>query len=280
MNLSKTEISIIIPVYNGEKTIESCLNSLLNQTIPAEIIVIDDGSTDKTLPILKKNFHFKIKLITQHHQGPAIARNKGARLASGKILVFADADMTFAPDYLEVLTQPILEGKEIGTFTTEEYVANWDNVWARCWNIQEGWEPKKRFPPNPPKRGTDFRAILKDKFLSVGGFDDIGYTDTWTLFQKLGVRPLATQAKCYHRNPATLKQVFYQARWSAKRPYKLGFLGQFYALLRTSLPISLIVGPLKAAKHHQPEFILFKLVYDAGRFLGLLELIFLAKTAK
>ncbi len=280
MNLSKTEISIIIPVYNGEKTIESCLNSLLNQTIPAEIIVIDDGSTDKTLPILKKNFHFKIKLITQHHQGPAIARNKGARLASGKILVFADADMTFAPDYLEVLTQPILEGKEIGTFTTEEYVANWDNVWARCWNIQEGWEPKKRFPPNPPKRGTDFRAILKDKFLSVGGFDDIGYTDTWTLFQKLGVRPLATQAKCYHHNPATLKQVFYQAKWLAKRPYKLGFLGQVYALLRTSLPVSLIVGPLKAVKHYQPKFILFKLVYDAGRFLGLLELIFLVKTAK
>ncbi len=280
MNLSKTSISIILPVYNGEKTIKACLSSLLNQTIPAEIIVIDDGSTDKTLQILQKNFNSKIKLITQHHQGPAIARNKGAHLASGEILVFADADMTFAPDYLEVLIKPIINGQAIGTFTIEEYVANWDNIWARCWNIQEGWEPKKRFPPNPPKRGTDFRAILKDKFLSVGGFDDIGYTDTWTLFQKLGIRPLATQAVCYHKNPENLKSVFYQAKWAAKRQYKFGIIGTLYALLRTAFPVSLLIGIIKALKYRNPHFVIFKIVYDAGRFLGILELLLFGKTSK
>jgi hypothetical protein len=157
-------------------------------------------------------------------------------------------------------------------------VANWDNVWARCANIQEGWEEKKRFKPNPPKYGTDFRAILKSEFDRVGGFDNIGYTDTWSLFHKLKVRPLATHAICYHKNPDSLAAVFRQARWSAKRPYKFGLLGLIYALMRSCIPVSFIAGLTKS--YIEPSFVIFKLVYDLGRFVGILEMLTTGKLTK
>lgn len=273
---NKPVASAILAVYNAESTILPCIESLLGQSAKVEIIVVDDGSTDDTLK--KLSIYKDIKILKQSHGGPALARNLGSSHANSGILLFVDADMIFDREYVSTLIKPIVSGEVIGTYTTEEQVANWDNVWARCWNVQEGWEDKKRFPKNPPKYGTDFRAILKSEFDKVGGFDNIGYTDTWSLFNKLDVRPLATKAICYHKNPGTLTAVFRQARWAAKRPYKYGIVGTIYALVRTSLPISLVVGIAKFYK--EPFFVIFKIIYDLGRFVGILEMTVSGKLAK
>jgi glycosyltransferase involved in cell wall biosynthesis len=278
----KPVASAILAVYNAESTIEACLASLITQSVPLEIIVIDDGSTDNTYSSIVRTIELypqsKVKMFKQDHGGPALARNLGANHATTDIMLFVDADMTFDPEYVTDLIKPIQHGQVIGTYTVEERVANWDNRWARCWNIQEGWDEGKRFPHNPPKYGTDFRAILKSEFDKVGGFDNIGYTDTWSLFNKLGVRPLSTKAVCYHKNPDTLRSVFRQARWAAKRPYKYGFIGTLYALLRTSLPVSIVAGISKS--YRDRNFVIFKLVYDLGRFVGILEMIMTGKLAK
>lgn len=271
-----SSVSAILSVYNAEKSILPAVESLLNQSVPLEIIVVDDGSTDATRSLLSQ--YKKIHLYKQSHAGPALARNFGARHARGNILLFVDADMIFDQNYVRDLIAPIKLGKAIGTYTIEERVANWDNVWARCWNIQEGWTVGKRFPVNPPLWGTDFRAILKSEFDRVGGFDNIGYTDTWSLFAKLKQRPLATNAVCYHHNPSTLSAVYRQARWAAKRPYKYGLLGTLYALVRTTLPVSIIVGIGKSYK--EPFFVIFKLVYDLGRFMGIFDLLTTGALAK
>jgi glycosyltransferase involved in cell wall biosynthesis len=273
---NKLVASAILAVYNAQSTILPCIESLLGQSAKVEIIVVDDGSTDGTLK--KLSIYKDITILKQSHGGPALARNLGSSHANSDILLFVDADMIFDRDYVSTLIKPIVSGEVIGTYTTEEQVSNWDNVWARCLNVQEGWEDKKRFPKDPPKYGTDFRAILKSEFDKVGGFDNIGYTDTWSLFNKLNVRPLATKAICYHKNPDTLVSVFRQARWAAKRPYKYGILGTLYALIRTSLPISIIVGIAKVYK--EPFFVIFKIVYDLGRFVGLIEMLFTGKLAK
>ncbi len=279
---AKPVASAILAVYNADSTIVACLNSLLKQSLPIEIIIIDDGSTDQTKSLMVRTIELfpqaSVTMLKQNHGGPALARNLGASHASSDILLFVDADMTFDKDYVKDLVAPIQMGKVIGTYTVDERVANWNNVWAKCWNIQEGWEDGKRFPKNPPKLGTDFRAILKTEFDRVGGFDNIGYTDTWSLFNKLGVRPLSTHAVCYHKNPDTLSAVFRQARWSAKRPYKYGLLGTFYALIRTSLPLSLVIGFAKIYKVR--NFVIFKIVYDFGRFIGILEMLLIGKLTK
>ena len=78
--------------------------------------------------------------------------------------------MTFDKDFLKNLARPIEEGSVKGTFSKDEYVSNWENIWARCWSINEGWELKRRHPKNYPNHQPVFRAVLKSEFDRVGGF--------------------------------------------------------------------------------------------------------------
>ena len=271
------KISLIIPTYNEEKVIDLCLESLAKQTYSDfEIILIDDGSVDNSkVKIQKAKLQFKnqkLILLEQNHGGPGIARNLGAKKAAGEILVFVDADMTFAKDFLKKLVQPILDSKSKGTFSKDEYVENWDNVWARCWNINEGWPPKMRHPKNYPDHQPVFRAILKSEFDRVGGFTPGGYNDDWSLGQKLGYdAENAPGAVFYHANPSSLKEVYAQAKWVGRREYKLGVLGTFFALLRALFPVSLIIGFAKFVIYGEPAFVIFKVVYDWGIFVGIIE---------
>lgn len=267
-------ISIIITVYNEEKYISQCLESLSNQTFKDfEIIIVDDGSTDKTKDVLS-NYQLSTinyQLFKQTHLGLAAARNLGAKKAKGKILVFLDGDMHFDKNFLEELIHPIKQGKTKGTFSTEEFVANWDNIWARCWNYNWNLPDKRRVDVKRADQKKEFRAILKKEFEKVGGLDSIGYTDAWTLSTKLGYGPKAVKAEYYHYNPSTLKEVFSQAKWTAKRKYKLGFIGEASVLLRSNPIFSLINGLKKAILKKEPGFVIFKIVYDFAVVFGILS---------
>lgn len=273
------KVSVIIPSFNEEKNIEDCLKTILDQTYPNfEVILVDDGSSDKTVDIIQ---NYPVKLLKQSHQGPAKARNLGAKEAQGEILVFMDSDMTFEKNFLNDLVKPIIEGQYKGTFSKEEYISNWENIWARCWNYNQDWPKQRMIPEDYPDEGLDFRAILKLEFEKVSGFDDLGYTDTWSLARKLGYKPHSVKgAKYYHANPDNLMEVLRQSKWSAKRKYKYGFLGIFIALLRTFLPVSLSSSIYKSLKYKEPRFIFFKLVYDLGAFWGILEMVFFGKLTK
>jgi glycosyltransferase involved in cell wall biosynthesis len=278
------KISIIIPAFNEIKDIENCVETLERQTLDDfEIIVVDDGSTDGTIDLLKKlkksykNFRF----IRKNHLGAGAARNAGAKLSKSEILVFVDADMTFEKYFLQNLTAPIIEGKVKGTFSKEEYVDNWDNNWAKCWNINENWEPKHRHPKNYPDRQPVFRAILKNEFDRVGGFTPGGYDDDWSLSRKLGYEAVnAPAAIFYHKNPATLNEVYKQAKWVGKRKYKFGILGYIVGMVRATLPVSIIIGLFKSFTFHFLPFTLFKLVYDFGIIVGIFELLTKGKSSK
>lgn len=267
-----TKVSIIIPTFNEEKVISNCLNSLLEQTLKDfEIILVDDGSTDKTLHLVKtfKEKDKRVKILSQPHKGPGPARNLGASIATGEILVFVDSDMTFAPIFLEKLIEPIERGVAKGTFSKDELVANNENIWSICWGINEGWEKGKRHPANYPDEQKVFRAILKSEFDKVAGFDATGYTDDWTLSEKLEyLAKAAPGAVFHHENPGTLSEVFNQAKWIGKRQYKLGILGKLIAMARASLPMSLLIGAWKSAINLNPAFLIFKIVYDFGVFVG------------
>lgn len=211
-NKSKKDInlSIIIPTYNEERDVQECLNSLKKQIYKKfEIIIVDDGSTDKTIEIVKK---FKdVKIIKGEHRGPGFSRNIGAKNAQGEILVFVDADMTFDRDYLKNLIKPLLKDKEkkiIGTTHETELVKNIDNIWSRCWgNIRVSKEQSKEV--------KIFRAIRKNKFLEFRGFDPkYGYADDQTFWFKYQIKPIvAKDTLCFHKNPETLQGVYNQSIW-------------------------------------------------------------------
>ncbi len=96
----KFKISVIIPVFNSERFIERCLNSILSQTLEdLEIICIDDGSVDKSLEILNgyAEKYKNIVVLSQENSGPSVARNRGIREARGKYIAFVDSDDFIEP---------------------------------------------------------------------------------------------------------------------------------------------------------------------------------------
>lgn len=299
-------VSVIIPVYNEEEVIIDCLNSLKDQTYkPLEIIVVDDGSTDKTLNIIenlklknvdKSTFSSQIEnltLLCQKHLGPGSARNLGAKYAKGYILVFVDADMTFDKNFIKDLVSPILRGETIGTFSKNEMVANYDNIWSICWNINRSLPPDRMLPTNYPDTAPVFRAILKKEFDKVGGFDTTGeYTDDWSLSRKLGVQSTAAGgAIYYHSNPSSLVEIWHQARWIGKNEFISGnFVRKLRSLIWYSLPVSLVIGFFKSIVKSQVlaqrslgavgSFVIFKLLYDLAIWISVTKSFFGEKKAK
>jgi len=89
----KDTISVIIPAYNSEKYIKRCIQSVLAQTKPVdEIIIVNDGSSDRTEQLVLSIVDNRIQLITTQNSGPAHARNKGVQIAKGKWIALLDAD--------------------------------------------------------------------------------------------------------------------------------------------------------------------------------------------
>lgn len=92
-------ISVIVPVYNAEKTLERCLNSILQQVYKEiEVICVDDGSKDNSLSTLKRfeQFDKRVKVITKVNEGVSVARNVGIKASNGQYILFVDSD-----DYIE-----------------------------------------------------------------------------------------------------------------------------------------------------------------------------------
>lgn len=106
------DASIIIPVYNAEKYLKKCLESVINQKTKYkyEIIVINDGSTDNSLNILKI-YSNKIKIIDKPNSGPGDSRNKGLELASGKYILFVDSDDYVSDNFVEKMLDTIIQNE-------------------------------------------------------------------------------------------------------------------------------------------------------------------------
>ena len=109
-------ITVIIPVYNAEKTLDRCLKSIINQSYgKLEILIINDGSVDKTLDICEayKKRDSRIKIFCQKNKGVSAARNLGIKNALGKYLAFVDADDYVEEEMIACLYQMYQDGKEV-----------------------------------------------------------------------------------------------------------------------------------------------------------------------
>ena len=101
-------LSVVIPTYQRESTLGRALKSALNQTFPAaEVIVVDDGSTDGTRELLRS--YPSVRTVWQHQAGSAAARNRGVQVAAAPWIAFLDSDDWWEPDHLERLASAIEE---------------------------------------------------------------------------------------------------------------------------------------------------------------------------
>ena len=260
-------VSVIIAAYNEAECIGRCLSTLAEQSHPSyEVIVVDDGSDDGTSDIARE---FGVQVLRGSHQGPGLARNLGASQSSGEVLVFIDADMSFDRDFLLRLTEPIGRDGITGTFTKEEYVANNDNPWARCWTINNGLPDGKRHPLDYPDEDQVFRAIRREDFMAIGGYDDLGYSEDHSISRKLGRLAVnAPGAVCYHANPGSLRDVYLSARWYGRGDQISRSSG---TMLRHTLPFSLKNGMIRAVRHRNAYYPMFKVIYDMGVLSGMIQ---------
>lgn len=153
---NKISVSVILPVYNKEKTIKTTLNSLINQDIKKkfEIIIINDGSKDNSVQIVKSIKDSRIRFFNLYkNYGPSIARNLGIKKAKGEYFFFLDADDKIKKNTLSVLLK-------------EAYIKNYDLVFCDHKWIQNGINLSKNlFSFNNSKEiyKNDLLEILKKR---------------------------------------------------------------------------------------------------------------------
>jgi len=187
------EISVIIPVYNKEKYIKNTLISVLNQDFTDyEIIIIDDGSTDRSIEIIKNLNPPQIQIIQQTNQGVAVARNKGAEKASGKIIAFLDADDLWLPNHLSEIKKLSKNLKEAAFFATA-YQIKYQNGLKKDFIykftppyqlLSQYYQYSYRFP----LFFTSNFAVKKDIFQQTGGFKTGIDAEDTELFLRLGTQ--------------------------------------------------------------------------------------------
>jgi len=165
MQETRPLISTVIPVYNSELYIQEAVQSVLDQTYPeVEIIIVDDGSTDKTSRIVL-GFGGPIRYIFQENAGPSAARNKGIVSSSGGYLAFLDADDLFMPEKLEKQLMRLQEDPDL------------DMVFGQAeqfYSPDLSDEEKKRFTVSKMKLPGIFVSamlIRREAFERVGFFD-------------------------------------------------------------------------------------------------------------
>jgi len=257
----ESALSVIIPAYNAEKTVYSCLSALHDQSLPKrdyEIVVVDDGSTDDTSKIAKE---FNVKYLFQTNQGPATARNKGVSAAQGTIVLFTDSDCI--PDYnwIEEMVSPFNDPDVAGV--KGAYKTTQTDLAARFAQaeFEDRYDLLKRHP-SIDMIDTYSAAFKKDIFLQIGGFDqnfpvannedtDLSYRLA-TAGYKLVFNP---EASVYHSHPDTfikyLKLKFWRGYWrmivyrrypdkAVKDSYTPAIIKIQTMLMALSLPLFLI----------------------------------------
>lgn len=159
--MNKNLISVIIPVYNGEKYIAAALESIFNQTYQSfEVIVVDDGSSDQTQHVVEQ---FKaVRHCRQANEGVSSALNKGIALAQGNFFAFLDADDVWSAHKLELQMQVFSAHEEMDiVFTHLQQMLSPElsqQVIGNFQTVQAGYH-----------RGT--MLIKREAFFSVGRFD-------------------------------------------------------------------------------------------------------------
>ncbi len=164
------DISIIVPTYNEEKCIEENLRSIKNQKtdLDYEIIVSDCKSDDRTIEIAKK---YANKIVISKKRSPAYARNAGALIAKGKILVFIDADTKILSDYIEFIFRKFRKIPHLVGLSTSFKFSKQSPKLIFAEEITNGYLLMRSQLDHATLPGFN-TCVLKNKFEKIGGFKD------------------------------------------------------------------------------------------------------------
>ncbi len=249
------KVSVVIPAYNAARTIGEAVAHSLSQTkgsLQVELIVVDDGSTDDTAAVAESA---GATVIRQRNAGPAAARNRGWKSATGTFICFTDSDCIPAADWLENLLDGFTDS-QVGAVAGSYEIAN-PSSWLARWVHQEIMERHKRMPSFIRAFGSYNVAIPRHVLQATGGFDPVyrrasGEDNdlSYRIIKKgwrIAFRP---QAKVAHFHPEKLWRYFMEQYrhgfWRAKlykaHPDMTG--GDDYTRVRDRIEPILVLGIL------------------------------------
>ena len=165
---SQPKVTVIIAAHNAGRTIASCVEACLAQDYPdVEVVVVDDGSTDDTEHVLR---HYPARYLYQDNAGPASARNRGWRTATGEIVSFTDSDCVPARDWVSSLVKEYGSDRVAGVGGTYD-IANDNSLLAVCIH-EEIIQRHLRMPRDVNYLGAFNVSYRRAVLEQVGGFDE------------------------------------------------------------------------------------------------------------
>ncbi|MGI8566739.1 MAG: glycosyltransferase [Pyrinomonadaceae bacterium] len=173
--MRRPSFSVIISSYNYGHFLDATIESVLAQTYPArEIIIIDDGSTDNSAEVAGA-FGKRVKFVAQKNQGVCVARNNGAKLATGDVLAFLDSDDIWLPRKLEQQVEAFQADAEVGLVSCGIRFFNpHGETIVEYTEGKSGWRARDILLYKEPVLNTTASAIAvrRDVFERTGGFDE------------------------------------------------------------------------------------------------------------
>jgi glycosyltransferase involved in cell wall biosynthesis len=217
-------ISVIIPALNEERAIPLCLEALVTQTLPKEafeVIVIDNGSTDRTVEIAERfESRLRIRVVEKRHCSIAALRNRGVEEAQSNLLAFLDADCVAPPNWLSfalhILREP--QARVIGAGYQIPHNSSWV---ARAWY---GSQNKKSGRVSYISGGN--LLVSRAAFFAVGGFDEeLQTSEDWEFCQRATTRGVPIYAYpqlavVHLGTPQTLREFYRKQYWHGTHALK------------------------------------------------------------
>ena len=188
---NKLLISVIIPVYNGEKTIRETIDSVLNQTYSnLEIIVINDGSLDLTLNVVYSIRDCRLKVFSYQNSGVSISRNRGIERASGQFISFLDADDIWTPEKLEEQLKALQTNPQASVaYSWVDYIDENGDFFRHGNHItMNGNAYEKMLIQNILENGSN-PLIRRQALINIGNFDQsLKFAEDWDMWLRLASR--------------------------------------------------------------------------------------------
>ena len=185
------KISVIIPVYNGEKTIQETIESVLNQSeSDFELIVINDGSQDATLDIVASIRDPRLKVFSYPNGGVSASRNRGFFHAEGEFIAFLDADDLWTPEKLEAQLKALQKNPQAAVaYSWLDHIdESGQFLRSGCRRTSTG-DVYKDFLLAQFLENFSNALIRKQALLEVGGFDEsLTHAEDWDMFLRLAAR--------------------------------------------------------------------------------------------
>ena len=184
-------VSVVIPVFNGEKTIQETIESVLNQTLTDfELLVINDGSQDGTLEIVERIPDSRIQVFSYPNAGQSTSRNRGIEIAKGDYISFIDADDLWTPDKLEAQLQALQANPKAGVaYSWTDWIDESSQLLGKgSHNTEQGEVFTKLLLNDFVANGSNV-LIRRDALTEVGGFDpSVTPAEDWDLWLRLAAR--------------------------------------------------------------------------------------------